>query len=172
MLLGADLSWWDNRTSSIISSVPFLGFGNIPERRRGLGVNKCHVFVPWLMLNPAFPPIHSRCLSLLSPPPPAGNLSKTCTADGWTPPSIDYTGDCGYDPNDTVLENHEVSVGASALRLRLLFASVPTPLFLCAGGLLQRHQGGLHRGSQRVARFPDDRHHHTLLLPVSRIPVP
>uniref|UniRef100_H3CR63 Vasoactive intestinal peptide receptor 1a n=1 Tax=Tetraodon nigroviridis TaxID=99883 RepID=H3CR63_TETNG len=34
------------------------------------------------------------------------NLSKTCTADGWTPVSIDYTGDCGYDPNDTV--NHEV----------------------------------------------------------------
>lgn len=38
---------------------------------------------------------------------------------------------------------------------------------LCAGGLLQRHQSGLHRRSQRVARFSDDGHHHPVPLPVS-----
>lgn len=37
---------------------------------------------------------------------PSGNLSKTCTADGWTPISMDsYILDCGYNPNSTMEEN-------------------------------------------------------------------
>lgn len=35
-----------------------------------------------------------------------GNLSKTCTEDGWTPVSIEtYIMDCGYNPNITVDDN-------------------------------------------------------------------
>ncbi|TNM98077.1 hypothetical protein fugu_014323 [Takifugu bimaculatus] len=35
------------------------------------------------------------------------NLSKTCTEDGWSPISIDYTEECGYDFNTTVGDDHE-----------------------------------------------------------------
>lgn len=47
-------------------------------------------------------------LRFLSHSPPPGNLTKTCTEDGWTPLSIDYAVDCGFDPNDTVVYDHEV----------------------------------------------------------------
>uniref|UniRef100_A0A3Q3DI04 Vasoactive intestinal peptide receptor 1a n=1 Tax=Hippocampus comes TaxID=109280 RepID=A0A3Q3DI04_HIPCM len=41
----------------------------------------------------------NSCLSFCS----LGNLSKTCTEDGWTPMSSDsYVIDCGYNPNSTV----------------------------------------------------------------------
>lgn len=97
-----------------------LVWGAFPQRRWALGVNKRPAFVPYLMPDPAFPPIRSRCITFLPPLPPRspGNLSKTCTADGWTPVSIDYTGDCGYDPNDTV--NQEVSRDEEASACRLL----------------------------------------------------
>lgn len=35
-----------------------------------------------------------------------GNLSKTCTEDGWTNISVDsYVMDCGYNPNNTMDDN-------------------------------------------------------------------
>ncbi|XP_037537931.1 vasoactive intestinal polypeptide receptor-like [Nematolebias whitei] len=41
------------------------------------------------------------------------NLSKTCTADGWTPISMDsYILDCGYNPNSTMEENSGEFFGA------------------------------------------------------------
>lgn len=43
-----------------------------------------------------------------------GNLSKTCTPGGWTPLSIDYAVDCGYDPNDTLVDNDEASMDEEA----------------------------------------------------------
>lgn len=93
-----------------------LVFGNIPERRLGLGVNRCQICVPWLTLNAVFPPIRLRCVSFLPPllPCSPGNLSKTCTAVGWTPISIDYTLDCGYDANDSVADDDEVSMDEEA----------------------------------------------------------
>ncbi|KAF7222952.1 vasoactive intestinal polypeptide receptor [Nothobranchius furzeri] len=44
------------------------------------------------------------------------NLSKTCTADGWTPISLDsYIMDCGYNPNNTMDENSGEFFGAIKL---------------------------------------------------------
>lgn len=34
-----------------------------------------------------------------------------CTEDGWSPVSIDYMVDCGYDPNGTAVDDDEVSAG-------------------------------------------------------------
>lgn len=34
-----------------------------------------------------------------------------CTGDGWSPVSIDYTVDCGYDLNNTVVDDNKVSSG-------------------------------------------------------------
>lgn len=41
-------------------------------------------------------------------------------------------------------------------------------MFCCAGRLLWCHQSGLHHRSQRVSHFSNDRHHHTVSLPVRR----
>ena len=47
-----------------------------------------------------------NALSSFCPSACEGNLSKTCTVDGWMPSSMDsYTVDCGYNPNNTVEEN-------------------------------------------------------------------
>lgn len=57
-----------------------------------------------------------------------GNLSKTCTEDGWTSISIDsYIIDCGYNPNNTIDEN---TVRKSCLQ------TLSVPSYYCRWGLM------------------------------------
>lgn len=108
----------DGGTTKLLNhSLHFLlAFGNIPERRSGLGVNKRQMFVPWLILSSVFSLIHVGCVAFLPPlhPCSSGNLSKTCTADGWTPITINYAVECGYDSNDSLVDADEVSMDGEA----------------------------------------------------------
>lgn len=99
-----------------------------------------------------------------------GNLSKTCTVDGWPPSSMDsYIMDCGYNPNNTVDEN-SVSMGTCCILNPELCLNEISLLSnverVVAGGFLQCRQSGLHHWSQCVTHLSDNRHHHTVSFPV------
>ena len=140
-----------------------LAFGSIPERRSGLSVNKCSIFVPWLMLRNVFTSVFSLLSPLVHQVTCQRRARRTAgprlaSTTRWTAATTPMT------PGSTMMR----WVWRKTLTPPPGVCFHCNPSVLCAGGLLHRRQGGLHRRSQRLAGFPDDRHRHSLPLPVSR----
>lgn len=81
---------------------------------------------------------------------PERNLSKTCTADGWTSVSMDsYIADCGYNPN-TTLDSHEevffhaIKVGYTIGHSMSLISLTVAIIILCLFRKLQCTRNYIH----------------------------
>lgn len=141
-----------------------LAFGNIPEKRSGLGVNKCPIFLPWLTLNPVSPRFTSvsSLRSLLVAQVTCQRRARRTAGAPTAATSRSTAATTPITPWWKVTRSVRMKTPPPGVCFRSSWR------VLCAGGLLQRHQSGLHRRSQRVDRFSDDRHRHPVPLPVSR----
>lgn len=165
--MGTDLSWWDG-TSSIIPSISFLVFGNIPERYLRLGANKCGLFVPWLMLNTAFPLRFSLVAPVFSLTSPLAH-QVTCQRRARRtagPPSAQTTRWTAGTTPTTPWSTRSARTWKLTSLPDVCLQSNWSEAVLFAGGVLQRRQSGLHHRLQRLAHFSDNRDHHPVSLPV------